>query len=103
MTDRKKTVRKKFNEETQKALLLFASTISDLSAVNAEEAKSLFWSTLESKGYKPGQHMQMLRVSLTGDASGPDLMTMIEILGPEEVSNRIKNSLDLLSKENQNG
>ena len=98
-----KTVRKKFNEETQKALLLFASTISDLSAVSAEEAKSLFWSTLESKGYKPGQHMQMLRVSLTGDASGPDLMTMIEILGPEEVSNRIKNSLDLLSKENQNG
>ncbi len=95
-----KIVRKKWNDDTRKALTIFANSLGDHSEINAEKTKSLFWNTLESNGYKPGQFMQMLRVTITGEGSGPDLMSIIELIGPKEASLRIKNSLELLSKEN---
>ena len=94
-----KAVSKKWNEETPKALTFFAEKLAELNAISAEQAKSLYWESLEGEGYKPGQFMQMLRVSLTGESSGPDLMAMIEILGPSETSNRINRAINLLSKE----
>ena len=93
-----KVVNKKWNEETPKVLGLFVEALAGNEKIDAEGAKSLFWETLEKAGYKPGQFMQMLRVSLTGEGSGPDLMTMIEILGPTETANRIKKAIELLSK-----
>ncbi|MEM8939673.1 MAG: glutamate--tRNA ligase [Bacteroidota bacterium] len=99
----KKVVSKKWNDETREALSLFANAIKEYDEIETEEVKSLLKSVLENKGYKPGQLMQMLRVMITGEGSGPDLMTIIEILGPIEVSNRIKNSIDLLSKQKQHG
>ncbi len=94
-----KTVRKKWNEETPKALTLFADKLLSQENVEAESAKTLFWETLENAGYKPGQFMQALRVSLTGEGSGPDLMTLIEILGAQTAANRIKSSIDALSNK----
>lgn len=93
-----KVVSKKWNDETLKAFNLFIEKIHDLDFISAASAKSLFWETLERAGYNPGQFMQMLRVSLTGDGSGPDLMTIIEILGPKETSVRIKRMIKVLSK-----
>ena len=92
-----KTVSKKWNLETGEALLLFADALTEAEDVTAEGTKTLFWTTLESAGFKPGQFMQMLRVSLTGESSGPDLMTMIAILGPSEAVKRIKKMIELLS------
>jgi glutamyl-tRNA synthetase len=34
-----------------------------------------------------------LRVSITGGASGPDLMATMEVLGSEEVTKRIEHAL----------
>jgi len=34
----------------------------------------------------------LLRVSIMGGGSGPDLMKIIEILGPVEISKRIQNA-----------
>jgi glutamyl-tRNA synthetase len=47
-------------------------------------------------GMATGKILQALRVSLTGGASGPDLMMTMEILGPGEVSNRIDYALKTL-------
>lgn len=95
-----KAVRKKWNNETTVALNLFADELQKRNKLSAEEAKELFWNTLEQNDYKPGQFMQMLRVVLTGEGSGPDLMTIISIIGGTEASNRIKNSIELLSNQN---
>lgn len=89
---------KKWNEETPKALMCFADKLKSEDNINAEDAKTLFWKTLEDEGYKPGQFMQTLRLVLTGEGSGPDLMTVIELLGAENAANRIKSSIDALSK-----
>lgn len=88
---------KKWNEETSTALTLFTEKLKATSGLAAEAIKTLFWETLESNGYKPGQFMQTLRLSLTGQGSGPDLMTMIEIMGPEKAAERINYSINLLN------
>jgi glutamyl-tRNA synthetase len=41
-------------------------------------------------GVKSGQMMKPLRIALTGGATGPDLMVTMEILGFDEVLNRIR-------------
>lgn len=92
-----KVVNKKWKEDTPKALLLFADKLQSHQNIDAEEAKALFWETLESAGYKPGQFMQTLRLALTGEGSGPDLMTIIQILGGEKAAIRIKSSVDALN------
>lgn len=92
-----KTIKKKWNEETPKALMLFANELRTHEHIDAESAKTLFWETLENAGYKPGQFMQTLRVALTGEGSGPDLMTIIEILGGQPAADRIKSSINTLN------
>lgn len=93
-----KTVNKKWNESTPVALNLFADQLDAKQEISEEEAKTLFWETLESNGFKPGQFMQTLRLSLTGEGSGPDLMTIIQIMGPKSAAKRIKHSISVLSK-----
>jgi glutamyl-tRNA synthetase len=93
-----KVFKKKWDEETPKVLMLFVDQLKSQKIISAENAKTLFWETLEAAGYKPGQFMQTLRLALTGEGSGPDLMTIIEILGAESAANRIKSSIDALSK-----
>ncbi|WP_370090080.1 glutamate--tRNA ligase [Ekhidna sp.] len=93
-----KVLSKKWNEESPKALTLFADTLENHENISAESAKTLFWETLESAGYKPGQFMQTLRLVLTGEGSGPDLMTMIEIMSGKKAALRIKSSIEALEK-----
>lgn len=92
-----KVVQKKWDEDTPKALNLFVEQLESKETITEEEAKNLFWDTLESNGFKPGQFMQTLRLSMTGEGSGPDLMTIIEIMGPHASASRIKHSISVLS------
>ena len=91
-----KVKKKKWNDEANKMLSLFAEVLITKDTITAESVKELFWKTLEDEGFKPGQFMQTLRLVLTGEGSGPDLMTLIQILGPEKASKRIKSSIGLL-------
>jgi glutamyl-tRNA synthetase len=51
---------------------------------------------LEAEGIKPGKILQALRVALTGEGKGPDLMLTIEILGKEKSISRIQKALSVL-------
>lgn len=92
-----KAVSKKWDDDAPKALALFADRLKGEKDISADSAKNLFWGTLETAGYKPGQFMQTLRLVLTGEGSGPDLMSIIEILGSEKAAERIISSIDALS------
>ncbi|MEQ9466304.1 MAG: glutamate--tRNA ligase [Ekhidna sp.] len=92
-----KVVSKKWDDDAPRALSLFADKLKTQGSITADSAKTLFWETLETAGYKPGQFMQTLRLVLTGEGSGPDLMTIIEILGSEKAAERIISSIDALS------
>jgi glutamyl-tRNA synthetase len=45
---------------------------------------------------KPGEIMQLLRVFISGQAGGVDLLGMLQLLGKEEVCNRLKKALETL-------
>jgi glutamyl-tRNA synthetase len=62
-------------------------------AAKAEDFKTTVEKVATDTGIKSGQIMQALRVSVTGAGSGPDLMITMEILGREEVANRIEKAL----------
>ncbi|MDW3196637.1 MAG: glutamate--tRNA ligase [Cytophagales bacterium] len=93
-----KVIRKKWNAEAVKGLELFAAAISVHAQIGPEEAKELYSNTLNDAGINPGKVMQPLRLALTGQGSGPDLMIIIEIMGGLSVAERISSSINTLAK-----
>ena len=93
-----KVVRKKWDQSAAEALKLFAEALAREEEINAEQAKELYSITLNDKGFNPGKVMQNLRLSLTGEGSGPDLMMIIEIMGGLSASQRIFQSIETLNK-----
>ena len=89
-----KVIHKKWNEKSKNALNVYANKLDVLSDINGDEARELFQSTMSSIQINPGKVLQLLRVSIMGEGSGPDLMKIIEILGPFEISKRIRNATE---------
>lgn len=93
-----KVVSKKWDEEAIKAVSLFGDAISSKETISPDEAKELFFSVMEKNDLKAGKNMQALRISITGAGSGPDLMTIISILGGKAVNERINYSINQLKE-----
>ena len=89
-----KVIHKRWNEKSKNALNVYAVKLEALSEINGDEARELFQRTMASIKINPGKVLQLLRVSITGEGSGPDLMKIIEILGPFEISKRIRNATE---------
>ena len=81
---------KKFNDLSIAALNAFAEAIGAVQAITGDVAKTRLEDVTAQMGMKSGQVLQALRVAITGDASGPDLMLSIEILGGTESAARIR-------------
>ena len=92
-----KTVRKKWDSMAVEKLQGFASELSKHDSVDVEEAKELFSAFLAKDGTPFGKVMPALRLALTGQAGGPDLMEIISILGPVEVKKRIELAINTIS------
>ena len=82
-------VSKKWNDDTVKVLTAFSNEIKSGSNLNAETARDTLEMVTSKLGIKTGHILQALRMSITGGASGPDLMITMEILGNAEVAKRI--------------
>ena len=92
-----KTVNKKWTEEAATALSVFANALSDTNeSLSAEDAKAVLTRVLEQQNVKIGKVMPTLRLALTGEGGGPDLMQIIAVLGRNEVVNRIRQARQTL-------
>lgn len=89
-------VSKKWNDEAVKVLSAYKSALSKESSIDAASAKSALENAAASVNIGVGKIMQALRVAVTGNASGPDLMMTMEIIGKEEVVKRIEYALNTL-------
>ncbi|MFY0689906.1 MAG: glutamate--tRNA ligase [Cyclobacteriaceae bacterium] len=92
-----KVIRKKWNEESEKALALFADALKSEDRINSDDARELLTNKLEQEGINPGKIMQVLRLAITGAGGGPDLMGIIALMGPKKAANRIFESINTLS------
>ena len=63
-----------------------------------ENLKKDYVNTLNKHDIKLGTGMQSLRLCITGVTSGPDLFTIINVLGKKESSERIKIALKIFSQ-----
>ncbi len=88
-----KTVKKKWKEETVKALELFVTYIKDLENPTPEVFKEQFEKTVNKLGLGFGKVMPGLRVALTGQGGGPDLMGILAVLGVKESIKRIETAI----------
>jgi glutamyl-tRNA synthetase len=87
----------KWNQDAVKATNAY---IEDLEVYEgeflADAAKAIFATATERIGIKTGKVTQALRLAVTGQGHGPDLMLSIEILGKNEVIARLKKAVQEL-------
>jgi len=91
-------VQNKWNEESQKGLQVLKESLPDLELWEAESIKSFIQLKFEEAGIKMGKVMQMLRVALSGNGAGPDLMISMELWGKDQVLLRLKKAIETFSK-----
>ena len=89
-------VSKKWNPQVSAALATYAAALPGAPDASAEALKTLFTTTVEAQGMKPGQVLQALRVAVTGAAAGPDLFETLAILGTAEVAERLQAAVSAL-------
>ena len=92
-------VSKKWLAEAVDVIGDYASQIVSIEGATEEEYKTTLMNVLESKNVKMGKVMPALRIAITGETTGPDLMGMIKTLGGAEVSKRIKQAIDKLAEK----
>lgn len=92
-----KTVRKKWTDEAVEVLKSFSSLIEVLNEPKAEAFKEELEKAATELGTGLGKVMPALRVALTGQGGGPDLMGIMEVLGVEETRKRIETAINRLN------
>lgn len=94
-----KIVNKKWTDEAVTVLQAYAKALKQHNTdVSADQAKAVLEQVLDELDIKMGRVMQALRLAVTGEGSGPDLMPTIEVLGKDETVSRIENALQKLDK-----
>ena len=87
----------KWNDDAKKAILSYIEDLNNSSGnFNTETAKIILGQSTERVGIKMGKIMQALRVAITGQGYGPDLMLTMEILGKDETVSRLKKAIEVL-------
>ena len=89
-------VTRKWTADAIRVLDAYQKEIGLIGDLTTEIAKAILEQVTSTLGVKTGQILAALRVSLTGGASGPDLMQSMEILGSEETVRRISYALKTL-------
>ncbi|MFC3809439.1 glutamate--tRNA ligase [Lacihabitans lacunae] len=91
---------KKWDDLAKKAMPLVADALGKMSSADFESAAihDAIFAALEAAEIKPGKVMQALRLAVTGDGKGPDLMLVMEILGQASTIKRINQALEVLGK-----
>ncbi len=93
-----KVVRKKWKGEAKNVLTHFATAVGDASDLQAEQYQEQLQQSAAAHEMGAGAVMQLLRVAVSGEQGGPDLMKIMEILGTQETSSRIKTAVTAFDK-----
>jgi len=86
-------IKKRWKEETPVQLRAIGKIIASVVPFDLQEAHDKVMEYIQSNELNMGQIMNSLRLSLVGDAMGPDLFEIIAFIGAEEVNVRIENAI----------
>lgn len=96
-----KVIRKKWDETARKVFNTFVERISNSDELKDTEIQDHLEQAVETNGVKVGMVMQILRVAITGESGGPDLMKIMEVLGTKAVVERIKRAIIAFDQNSQ--
>jgi glutamyl-tRNA synthetase len=88
-----KSLKKVWKEKTPSLLQAVAQALSRDGDTTLEKVKNMLIGVAEGAGLGLGALMGPLRVVIVGSLSGPDLLSLIDTLGAEEVVDRIDSAL----------
>lgn len=87
----------KWNDDAKRAVTVFRDALQAFEgSFEADAIKHTLSDVLQQAGIKQGKVMQAMRLALTGLGTGPDLMMSMEIMGRDEVLNRLSLALEKL-------
>jgi glutamyl-tRNA synthetase len=93
-----KMVKKRWKENTPEilsGLMKYLQSLENFTAENLEKAVKEF---LEKNELGMGQVMTALRLTLVGSGRGPGVFEIMDVLGKEEVVNRVERAIDKIRK-----
>ena len=93
-----KIVKKKWKENTPQLLIEILNRFENIDTFAAENIENSIKEYLFEKNLGMGQVMNVIRLSLVGSNKGPDLFTIIELLGKKEVIKRINSAINRIEK-----
>ncbi len=77
-------------EQVPEVMTAFLAQLDEMEAFTAEEIKKAVKAVQKSTGHKGKKLFMPIRVAVTGQVHGPDLMKAIELLGEEKVKARLQ-------------
>jgi glutamyl-tRNA synthetase len=83
----------KWNADAATGLQFIAQALPSVGSWESEGIKHAIHEVLEANGIKMGKVMQILRVALSGNGAGPDLMISMQLWGKQEVIERLSAAL----------
>lgn len=78
----------------------FATILEQLQGLSdwtATSTEAIIKDVMHDKGFKPGEIMPVFRIMISGEAGGPPLFELTEMIGKEEVIERVKTAIQHFS------
>jgi glutamyl-tRNA synthetase len=89
-----KVAKKRWKQDTPAMMAQLKEVIASIEDFDAENIKPRIVAFIEANDLAMGAVMNALRLALVGGGFGPDLMKIAEMLGREEVVERIQNAIE---------
>jgi glutamyl-tRNA synthetase len=93
-----KLVKKRWKENTPEILTKLISSLDKLENFESEPLESQIKDFLEKNELGMGQVMTALRLTLVGSGMGPGVFEIMELLGKEEVVQRVNKAIETIKK-----
>lgn len=88
-----RSVKKRWKEDSAKRMNELVDILQNIDNFSAAHTESTVMTWIESKGYHTGNIMNAFRVALVGEAKGPHLFDITELIGKEEVIRRLQKAI----------
>jgi len=91
-----KVVRKKWKNDVPGLISELGDALAQVEDFNASSIQSAFEAFAASKEKSPGSIMQPMRLAVSGQAGGPPIFEMLELLGKDTVVRRLKTASEVI-------
>jgi len=93
-----KTIRKKFKPENETHFQNMINGIAELNEFNKVELEKVVKGYIEKNELSFGAILPILRIGVSGTMKGPDLFNTMELIGKEEIVDRLRSNLELFKE-----